>query len=106
MTLQTIAAKKITKATFKAFINANKPNLFILRKTDFDPMTDGLTSIANVPHKIEIEPSLHLHDTTLGIKDVWLVGGGRDYFKAYEDEMFKGIECVNCCGRFILAVIK
>lgn len=96
--------KKITKATFKAFIKANKNNLFVLHKSTFDGMTDSVGQLKGVPHKIE-ETNEHI-EHSLGIKGLWLVGQSRDYFKHYEDEMFIGIEVSNCCGCSVIAIIK
>lgn len=101
---KTITPSKITKATLKSFIKNNRENLFVLHKTDFDGMTDGLRQIKDVPHKIEFTNEHTEH--SLYIKGLWLVNRGRDYFSTYEDDMFKGIEVSNSCGCSVLAVIK
>jgi hypothetical protein len=100
--------KKITLATFKAFIKKNKDNLFILNETDFDGMTDCVTDCKGTPRKAEFKDPANEYalPNTLGIKGVWLVLDSRDYFKPYEDEVFKGIEVSNSCGRFIVGIIK
>lgn len=105
--MQTTLKRKITLATLKSFVKKNRTNLFILVKSDFDGMTDCVSAVKSIPHKIEHDPS---HETyygyTLGIKGVHLVGNSRDWFESYNDEMFTGIEVTNSCGNFILAIIK
>jgi len=100
--------KKITRATFKSFIKKNMENLFILNKADFDGMQDCVTECKGTPRKAEFKSPENEYalENTLGIKGVWLVGDSRDYFKTYEDEVFKGIEVSNSCGRFIIGIIK
>ena len=97
--------KKITKATFKAFVNKNRENLFILVKSDFDGMVDGVVECKGTPQKARPSDLGH-SENTLGINGVWLVGRSRDYFSHYEDEVFRGIKVYNCCGSFIVGVIK
>lgn len=100
------AEKKITKATFKSFIKNNRENLFILVESRFDGMTDGIEMVRSVPTKIQAEDHAGCIENNLGIKGVWLVGQSRDYFKAYEDPMFKGFHVSNCCGSFKIGIIK
>ena len=102
------AVKKITLATFKKFIRENEGKLFIYNRSDFDGMTDCVTSCKGVMQKVKyMEPANgYARPNTLGIKGVWLVGDSRDYFNVFNDEVFKGIEVSNCCGSFSLAVIK
>ena len=94
--------KKITKATFKSFIKANAANLHINVKRSFDGMIDGCRSYNDgfEPATATVRHSEH----TLGYDSIWLVGGGRDYFDAYEADGFKGIKVYNSCGSFIVGV--
>src|SRR3990167_5438531 len=94
--------KKITLATFKAFIKRNEGNLFILNNSDFDGMTDCVIPCNGLPRRAEANdsPNEYSLPNTLGIKGVWLVGSSRDYFKHYEEKMFSGISVSNCCGSF------
>lgn len=96
--------KKITLATFKKFIRDNKDNLYIDVRTSFDGMVDCVTSVKSAPSKVVFTNENIEH--TCGISGAWLVGSSRDYFKAIEDEVFKGIQVSNCCGSFNLTIIK
>lgn len=96
--------KKITRTTIKNFVRNNQGNLFICVKSHFDGMTDGLAY--NKGGFRKAEPTSRDHDCTLGIDGNWMVGGGRDYFTAYEDAEFTGYEISNCCGHQILAIRK
>lgn len=99
--------KKITLATFKSFVKKNRQDLFILNKSDFDGMQDCVTSCNSTPRKAEERPATGYElPNTLGIKGIWLVLDSRDWFKDYEDAMFKGIAVSNCCGSFVVCVIK
>lgn len=94
---------KITKATFKSFLRKNEGNVYILTKSHFDGMCDGVVSTGEK----EFSPLLktdNAHNNNLGYHGVWLVGGSRDYFFEYEENGFKGIGVSNCCGRFVVAV--
>ena len=102
---------KITLATVKKFIRNNRDNLVINLKSDFDGMTDCVQNRDGGFCKAEKEnredrPFYTNDDRTLGIKKAWFVGGSRDYFTAYEDAIYRGINISNCCGRFILAIKK
>lgn len=96
--------KKITLATFKSFIRKNANALFVNRKSSFDGMTDCVESCNGGFRRAEAETTFGNH--SLGLRGLWLVGHSRDYFNAYEDEKFVGIEVYNCCGRSIVAVAK
>jgi len=95
---------KITKTTFKSFIKKNAGKLYILTSTTFDGMVDGRMSTGQKTFQpITFTDVSAAH--TFGIDGVWLVGGSRDYFSALEGhEGFEGIECVNCCGKFAIAI--
>lgn len=98
--------KKITKATFKSFINKNRENLFLNVTSSFDGMQDCCESRHGgfMPaKKCNLE---HAKENTLDVAGLWIVGGGRDYFKAFENEQFSGIEYSNSCGRGIVAIKK
>ena len=97
--------KRITLATFKKFIRDNKNNLFIMVQSSFDGMVDCISNVKDIPHKVEV-PDVYDNKNTLGIEGVWLVGSSRDYFKAFEDDMFNGIEVSNSCGCFKVGIIK
>jgi hypothetical protein len=96
--------KKITKATFKSFIRKNADMLFVNQKSSFDGMTDGIESCHGGFQRAEFGEQHSEH--TLGLRGLWLVGGSRNYFDAYEDETFVGIEVCNCCGKSIVAIKK
>lgn len=102
--METLLEKKITKATFKKFIRDNKDNLFINVTSDFDGMTDCVQQVNQVPHKVIFKDEYN--ENTLGIVGVWLVGSSRDYFKAVEDEISRGIRVTNSCGSFTLSILK
>lgn len=96
---------KITKATFKSFVNKNKDRLFIKTLSSFDGMTDCVTEVKdNFSPAIASDHALKQPAYTLGLHGIWLVGQGRDYFEPYEAEGFKGYEVYNSCGSFIVAV--
>jgi hypothetical protein len=94
--------KKPTRATLKSFINKNRQRLFVQVKSQFDGMVDG---IRQVEHQGWI-PAMEdrMVDHTYGVQGVWVVGGGRDYIREYQDDIFKGFEVSNCCGRFVVGV--
>lgn len=98
-------AKKITRATLKAFILKNRDKLFHLTKNSFDGHVDCVMPTSEPVFKrvnsIEIE-----NKTTFGIKDAWLVGNGDDYFTLYEDAQYIGIEVSNCCANWIVVIKK
>jgi hypothetical protein len=95
--------RRITKATFKGFVNRNRERLYIKVKREFDGMIDGCRDC-----KADFEPMqpAGMADHTLGIKGVWLVGDGRDYFSPYDDDVMTGLQVSNCCGSFIVAIKK
>ena len=98
--------KKITRATLRSFINKNRANLFLNVKSSFDGMQDccEVRHYGFLPDK-ECD-LIHAKDNTLGINGLWLVNGSRDYFKAFENEQFSGIEYSNSCGHGIVAIKK
>lgn len=92
--------KKITLATVKSMIKKN-PNLHIKVGSKFDGMVDMVTDVADSFTPIERTDN---SDRTLGIMGAWFVGGSNDSFYSYSDNHFDGVEVVNCCGKFVLAV--
>jgi len=95
--------KKITKATFKSFLKKNSGKLYIRTKSHFDGMTDCVEQCADQGWS-KITDAEYKHENNLGIQGVWLVGGSRDYFTAYNDGKFSGIDVYNCCGHFMVGV--
>lgn len=96
--------RKITKATFRAFIHKHAENLYILNLSDFDAMVDGVRQVDDAVFR-KVKPSGQpvSGEHTLGLAGVWLVGQSRDYFTAYEKNGFHGIEVYNSCGNFVIA---
>lgn len=98
--------KKITKATFKSFVSKNLANLFVNVRSNFDGRTDCVESVSG-GFRLSITNGDSLDNpNTRGIDGIWLVGGRGNYFKAYDDGAFTGIEVSNCCGLFIVAIAK
>lgn len=102
----TTPAKKITKATFKSFVNKNRASLFVNVTSSFDGMTDCCESRNGGFREAKVDPLKNAEGHTLGVNGIWLVGQSRDYFTAYESAIFTGIEVYNSCGCFIVAVRK
>lgn len=74
--------KKITLATFKSFVKKHRQDLFILNKSDFDGMTDCVTSCNSAPRKAEERTATGYElPNTLGIKGIWLVLDSRERMK-------------------------
>lgn len=96
--------KKITKATFKSFIKKNAGKLELNVTSSFDGMTDCCESRNDGFRKAVTTDKMV--DNNCGIDGVWLVGGSRDYFTAFETDTHTGIRYSNCCGRGIIATRK
>jgi len=96
--------KKITLATLKSFIRRNRANLLVKVTSHFDGQIDGVRSHPNAEFR-SAESAGHV-ENTLGISGVWVVGGSRNSFTSYEDAQHAGIRCYNCCGTFVVAVLK
>jgi hypothetical protein len=96
--------KKITRTTVKSFIQKNRAMLFVRHDSAFNGMSDMVETMKS-SFKIAKESGRN-QENTFGIDGAWFVGHSRDYFKRYEDADFTGIEVYNCCGSFILAVLK
>lgn len=95
--------KKITKATFKAFIKNNIDNLQIMCVSSFNGMTDGVDTDPHAKFS-PIEKTDRNVEYTLGISGLWLVGQSRDYFSEYNADGMKGITVYNSCGTQVIAV--
>lgn len=97
---------KITLATIKSFVKkeSTNDNLYIKMKSSFDGMVDCVMDIKDDFHKAN--PTENNLKYTLGFRGVWVVGGSRDYFTAFENDSFVGYEVYNSCGSFILAKHK
>ena len=95
-------SKKITLTTFKKFLRDNK-NLYVKNISDFNGMSD----MVEYHNEAKFEPlksgSDISYQNTLGYYGIWLVLSSRDYFTAYNNGEYEGIEVGNCCGSFIVA---
>lgn len=94
---------KITKTTFKTFIKKNAAALLIRVSSRFDGMTDGVESTGETEFT-PVQATTRLMEHSYGIAGVWLVGGGRDYFTAYEKDGMVGMTISNCCGSCTLVI--
>jgi len=92
---------KVTKATFKSFLRKNEGKLHVNHKRSFDGMIDGCAELHDGFTPVVKDDTFI--EKSFGIKGLWLVGGGRDYFNAYNDGKYEGIEVFNCCGSSIIA---
>ena len=97
--------KKITRATFKAFVKKNSDKLLIKSISHFDGMTDGI----EYSEKAEFKPAERTEgnaDYTLGFSGIWLVGRSADDFKLIDNEKYFGYYVYNCCGSFEVVIAK
>ena len=97
--------KKITKATFRSFINKNRAKLFVKVLSSFDGMTDCVQQ-SERSQFIPAGKASYAPNHNLGIQGVWLVNGSRDFFSHYEDAEFVGLKFYNCCGSGVVAIRK
>lgn len=98
---------KFTRASFKSWVRKNRENLLVKTDSTFDGMTDCVMPVEGSEFtKAREEHNKNLFDHTLGVKGIWLVGGGRDYFEPYEDRFVKGYRVYNCVGSFKVAINK
>jgi hypothetical protein len=95
--------KKITKATFKAFLRKHEGALLVRVKSEFDGMVDGCVAVLDGFTPAQPETRLP-YENTLGVKGVWLVGGGRNSFVPFSQGGVIGIQVYNCCGCFSVGV--
>lgn len=98
MKAEILKQKKITLATLKAFIK-NAKELFVIQKSSFDGMIDGISENAN-PKVIPVSK-----ENAIGHRGVWLTQS-RNYFKYVETETHYGINVYNCCGEADLLTLK
>ena len=95
-----------TKTTFKSFVKKNAASLLVKVNSEFDSMSDCVRTADGAWRMVE-QGAIQLDKPyTMGIPGVWLVGGGRDWFEAYETQDVIGIRGANCCGSFTVAVAK
>ena len=100
-----LSAKKITKATFKSFIERNRANLYIDCRSRFDGMTDCVETNRNHGFEpVASDQAASWPEHSLGIAGLWLVGGGRDYFELWNKDGFVGINLYNSCGSQTVAI--
>ena len=94
--------KRITKATLKSFLKKYQDSIYINETSSFNGSVDMVTSIDNGFQKVEF--NLDNHKNTLGYQGIWIVG--KDWYNAYDDGKYVGIEYNNCCGSAIVAILK
>lgn len=94
---------KITRATLKSFVRKNAGKMFIKVKSRFDGMQDGVRDTEDQGFS-KCMPAEGCHEHNLGIQGAWLVLSSNDWYTAYNDGKFTGIEVYNCCGNFTIAV--
>lgn len=94
---------RITKATFKVFVNKNRERLLIRCESSFDGMTDCVEQARN-PQFAPAKDAERVMDHNLGINGIWLVGESRDYFRPFSGNGLEGIHVFNSCGSFTVAI--
>jgi len=115
MTTTQTATKKITLTTLKSFVAKNRGELQLLVSSTFDSMVDGVRPTEAAAFKPVVATSTsqvcstrfaaaYDQRTTLGIKGIWLVGGSRNWFQAFNSATHTGFTVSNCCGTFTVAV--
>lgn len=97
--------KKITLATFKSFIKKNANQLLINVGSSFDGMSDMVEQTGDFGFNRPLDAAYPCKNN-LGIQQIWLVFGSRDYFREFETDDMTGIRCFNCCGSFTVAIPK
>jgi hypothetical protein len=101
-----LSGKKITKATFKSFVNKNRNNLLIRVDSKFDGQRDGCESTGEKEYTPIVKSVRNYPENDLGIGGLWLVNGGGDYFKLLREGNYTIIEVYNCCGTARIAVAE
>ncbi len=96
--------KKITIATVKSFIKKNTESLFINVKSRFDGMTDGIEDRNGGFQKIR--KATQFHERTMGYDGINFTSSTKNWCEHYEDDLYKGFRVDNCCGCFIVAILK
>jgi len=94
---------RFTKASLKSFIRKNQESLYILQKTSFNWMTDGVDETGKKDYR-KIEPSEIDFNKQYNywIDGLWMVWGSRNTFELIND---KTIEIYNCCWKALLKTI-
>jgi len=100
-----LETKKITAATFKAFVKRNSENLFIRNLSDFDGNSDCIESVEDRSWRKTFITNSSFYEKS-GVESVYMVGHGRDYFRLFEDKEFIGIHVFNSCGSCDLTIKK
>lgn len=122
--------KKITLSTFKSFIKKYENHLYFMPESHFDSMTDGTAYTPKDERKFtelqrrqaerwdyryaeergrtkeSVDDGIRNNKNTLGYNGIWLVGGSRDYFSAFDNDEYTGIHVYNCCGSYTIAIQK
>jgi len=97
--------KKPTKATLKAFIKKHgTENLFI--KISYEHNGDGTYRAASKDYSFKkCETEIRDQEHSLGIKGVYVIGG-KNFISSFDDGVYEGFECGNCCINFFIAIKK
>ena len=103
MTLTQTTTKKITLTTLKSFVAKNRADLQLLVSSTFDSMADGVRPTKAAAFE-PVVATTYDQRTTLGINGIWLVGGSRNWFQAFNSATHTGFTVTNCCGKFTVAV--
>ena len=77
--------KKLTLAHFKKFIAANRDRLLVNCKASFDAMTDCVSYRDGCGFTPATETD-NPHANNFGLRGVWCVLRGRDWFQPFETE--------------------
>lgn len=92
------------RTQLKKFIKENEGNLLIRLTSNFNGMTDSVETLNEKFRPIEkLEKAT---DYNLGIRGLYLVCGGEDYFDPIEYEHYVGYRWYNCAGSGELVVKK
>lgn len=99
--------KKITRATFKSFVNKNRDKLLAKVNSSFDGMTDGIVYVKDAEYAPAKKANVdYANENNLGFSAIWLVGSSRDYFTLIDNEKYFGYSVYNCCGSFEVVIEK
>lgn len=98
--------KKITRATFKAFVKKNSDKLLAKVKSDFNGMTDCVEYFEDAEYAPAKKSGIDAVEHNLGFSAIWLVGGSRDCFKLIDNDKYFGYSVSNCCGSFEIVIAK
>lgn len=97
----TIAMKKITKSTLKAFINRAGEALMVREISDINPYTDCVEHLPDSGLRKPTRTNDNL-DYTLGIGEVWVTKNTS--YRLRKEDNYIGIYWFNCCGSGVVAV--